>query len=473
MFPRNVTLFISFLLALFPFSYISSKLFLTKREVWLDEAIFHSVTTTFLETGRLTTDIYGSLAPYIQKTQFMYPPLFFWVQSIWFRIFSDSIESIRALSLVCAIGVLVVAYFIVKRLTLRRYLSLLVVVLLSLDCRFLLASRIGRVEMLTLLCMSLSLFWFIKAKQTDSRQSYVVSGMAAGLAGLGHFMGYMIVSILCISYLAGWRKHKKSLVPLVYIALPTFLFTGMWLTSYLTYIYSLIEQVAYQVSVKSQYIGILQAQIPSVFGIVHSLVFGSSVAILYGIQKFDKNVRVVLVGLVVSFVFAWFAKDEWYSLYFYYFLNVVFVVGFIIGLSHKKIYIMTLCAVFGIWGIFTSVLQIRQDMHNPYDYHQYAQGIAELIPADVKNICLFVTPDPYFELIKDPQKNVYEYIYGTSERVDRGAFLNHCDAMIFNRVPEGIQVIGSGVSDFLALHTSNVIYYDHTVYPVAIVVMKK
>lgn len=155
-----------------------------------DEAWYGDISATMAKTGNFLTPFWNK-EPFFEK-----PPLYFWSSSLFFKIFGVSEFSVRLTSVVAALGIAFVVYFIASQFLTKKSGLISLVILFS-SVEFLYRSRTGNLDTLLALFMTSSIFFFFKAISAD-RRWFGALGVSLGLGFLskGFIAFYPLVIIL-------------------------------------------------------------------------------------------------------------------------------------------------------------------------------------------------------------------------------------------------------------------------------------
>ena len=194
-------------LGLLPLFFAAGILFLNDPLVWSDEAIYVDIAKNWLQTGTLKTSLFDEAVYGLQTIATWYPPLYFYVLGFWIKLFGHSIDSVRALSLLCASGALVALFFLAKNWFKSRSLALLTILLISTDYFFSRSSRIARMDMFNFWLLSLS-YWLLFFKNSISLKKLFVAGIFSGLAFISHPLG-LIGPVLIVVWLL-FTNHQTT-----------------------------------------------------------------------------------------------------------------------------------------------------------------------------------------------------------------------------------------------------------------------
>ncbi len=201
------------------FCYNAAALFFTYPPPWPDEALFADVSTNLLRHGRLATDLYADFFPAMRQHYYLTPPLYHALIAGWFGLFGVSLGALRAFSVLAAAGVVAVTFAIGRRVGLSRTSSLVPCVLLMLDAVFLRASLLGRMDMLALLFILLTVWLALGSVSNDpgpaglrpSRRAFLL-GLISALAALTHPIGAVaiVVSVAWAAWMMMARPEAQA-----------------------------------------------------------------------------------------------------------------------------------------------------------------------------------------------------------------------------------------------------------------------
>ena len=165
------------------FVFFAGALLLKYPPVSVDEALFANPAINLIEQGRMSTDLLEGTLPGIGQRTYWMPPLYFLYVGGVFRLAGQSLVVLRLASEAAAFAVLFVTYLLSLRTGVGRWMSLIPVCLMALDTVFLRGALVGRMDMLALSLILLSL-WF--ATRPLSPGNSFVTGIVSALAILAH-----------------------------------------------------------------------------------------------------------------------------------------------------------------------------------------------------------------------------------------------------------------------------------------------
>ena len=143
--------------------------------------------------------------------------LFHLLQTAFISIFGYSITSVRSISLLCGIIVLIQAYILFLRVSKDIKVSLIVTILLSLNLQFIYASHFARQEMILCLFLFAALLATTNTKYSIKKR-VVLSGMIIGVSIGFHPNAFMIGMVIGFIWLYDVMIRKASAVCLLIYA---------------------------------------------------------------------------------------------------------------------------------------------------------------------------------------------------------------------------------------------------------------
>jgi 4-amino-4-deoxy-L-arabinose transferase-like glycosyltransferase len=195
------------------FAYFAKALLFKYPPIGPDEAFFANPAINLLHHGTMSTDLLDGTLPGIgQRTYWMPPVYFLYVASI-FRFTGPHLVALRLGSLAAALAVLVLTYLLAVRSGLGRWTSLLPASLVALDAVFLRGALMGRMDILALAFILLSL-WL--ATGSASPRNSFLTGIACASATLTHPVGAVAV-VSVVAWRLLWRETRTlpSVSPLI------------------------------------------------------------------------------------------------------------------------------------------------------------------------------------------------------------------------------------------------------------------
>ena len=175
------------------FFYLSQSCLLNCPPIWPDESFIADASRNLMLKGQIRTELWGEMVPNADKEVLLYPPAIFYLYSFFFKIFGISIETMRNLSSIFGLLVILIFFQFAKKIA-GFPIAGVATILLALDNFVLRASRIGRAEIYVIFFGVLSLYLFY-LNIRDSRTSKVnpwgiiIVGLTSALSALFNLAG--------------------------------------------------------------------------------------------------------------------------------------------------------------------------------------------------------------------------------------------------------------------------------------------
>jgi 4-amino-4-deoxy-L-arabinose transferase-like glycosyltransferase len=176
-----------------------------------DEPFMLQTPYELLYEGKFAQGMYRFLGGNIENAWRSLEPGCLLTLSGFFKIFGFGLLQARAFNLAAAAGILVVVFFIARRLVDGRA-GLAAVILLATDLTFLERSRMVRTDYAPALFAFLAFYLYEVAESRKNWRFYVASGLSAGIGVLGHpNVLYVVAAILLLMLLRrGFRVLKSK-----------------------------------------------------------------------------------------------------------------------------------------------------------------------------------------------------------------------------------------------------------------------
>jgi len=425
------------------FGLTAKTLILSYPPVWSDEACFASPAISLLRTGTLATEALEGVLPGIGQHTYWQPPLYFLYTAAVFRFTGPGLLPLRLASLAFAPVVLGLAYLLALRAGLSRWLSLLALPLIAIDPLFLRGALIGRMDMLALALILLSLWLATQVFYGEVGPCWsLFAGLACGLAALTHPMGAVAPASVTLTYL--WSPKTRKVRPLVFLFLGGLLTLLPWAAYIMLDPASFIGQMGLQfgkiarlspgtvmshlVVYMAQYYGVLGGMmvggllilpvwIAGLAGLVHSFRVAK--------RPESASLRQCLLLLCLCqgllFALAMWARDIWYVLYFI----PITAIGLILLVANGFASlspgpVRTCCAsllTLLIAGyVYTNMNHTKrleyfenEQYQSGTEYDSWCASISKEIPHGAR-IVLSVIPDPYFGLMGRSDLTLREFV---------------------------------------------------------------
>jgi 4-amino-4-deoxy-L-arabinose transferase-like glycosyltransferase len=421
------------------FAFFAKALLLKYPLVWPDEAFFANPAINLLHHGRMSTDLLDGTLPGIGQHTYWMPPLYFLYIASVFRFTGPGLVPLRLASTAAALAVLVLTYLLAVRSGLGRWLSLLPVSLVAIDVVFLRGALTGRMDMLTLFFILLSL-WL--ATKSAAPWNSFLTGIVCALAALTHPVGAVApVAVVAWRLLQRETRMPRSFLPLLIGILIPFL---PWLAYILVDPQSFMGQFGAQLARKSARHASLSFPIYSFFNLIAEYAFKGRNLIdfiwvlplwfvgMAGLGDTELNLRpddslarrslLLLCGFqaLTIAVILW-GSETWYTVY------VIPVTA--IGLCHllnngrsvkslgSERAVITAVVLVWISVVLCSNLQHASRLdylqnvvyRSETDYSDWSSQISGKIPPGSK-VLLSIIPDPYFGLMGRSDLSLREFL---------------------------------------------------------------
>jgi hypothetical protein len=421
------------------FAFFAGALLLKYPPVWSDEALFANPAINLLHHGRMSTDLLDGTLPGIGQHTYWTPPLYFLYIASVFRFTGPGLVPLRLASTAAALAVLILTYLLAVRSGLGRWLSLFPVSLVAIDTVFLRGALIGRMDMLTLVFILLSLW--LATKSLTPWNSFL-TGIVCALAALTHPVGAVApVSVVVWRLLSRERRSLRSLVPLLVGILLPFL---PWLCYILLDPRSFIAQFGGQLARKSAGRASMYFLAGSFFQLIAQYAFENGrvtdvvwvtpllFAGMAGLRDTELTLRpndcparrslLLLYGcqaLTIA-VILW-NSEFWYTIY----IIPITAIGLchllnngrsLASLGWARI-VLTSAVLLWIGGFLYSNLQHATRLNHlqnvvyrsETDYTDWSSEISSKIPPGSK-LLLSIIPDPYFGLMGRSDLTIREFL---------------------------------------------------------------
>jgi 4-amino-4-deoxy-L-arabinose transferase-like glycosyltransferase len=167
----------------------------------VDEAANHEVAMSIYNTG--TPSFKPELGQVAQPYLF-HPPFGFDILAGWAKLTSTSFDSARLLNVFASMIVLLLVFAILCRY--GKGVALLGTLFVALDCWIVLTNRMIYLENMLLIPILIGVWFLIKAGESGKTRTYVLAGLAFGIAIIFKHIGiYLVLSIV-----ATWLLVRKD-----------------------------------------------------------------------------------------------------------------------------------------------------------------------------------------------------------------------------------------------------------------------
>jgi 4-amino-4-deoxy-L-arabinose transferase-like glycosyltransferase len=194
----------------------------------IDEGYFASPAVNLLTTGSMGTpvvEVAGTGLKNINERTYWVMPLHILAQAAWYKVFGFSLLSMRTLSAAFGLLALAALFLIVKAVSRDRTTALLAMVLLAVDYMFVVASSLGRMDLMSAALGFAGLAAFLSLRERDLRwailagESFVVLSGMTHPNGIIHFVGMQFVILYFDRKRIGLRQVGFAALPFLVGAL--------------------------------------------------------------------------------------------------------------------------------------------------------------------------------------------------------------------------------------------------------------
>jgi 4-amino-4-deoxy-L-arabinose transferase-like glycosyltransferase len=345
-----------FFIILIIFYMIQSLILLDKYILpWGDEAMFTTAAKSFADTGKIKCDyVIGQ-----EEGVYWQPPLYFIAVAGFIKLFGFGLEQVRIFSIITSVVLLGFVLQISRKIFNSNKFTFLVLVLVIFDPLFLRFSKIGRMDVLTLLWILSSFYFYFKWIETQSKRHLAITSLFSLFAVSTHPLGLIApVSLIIHSFFKKYTHSVRS-VFIITILAPLLLFGLIALIYILQNQSSSFEQIAFQFGRKGDR-AILDS-ILSFFaryrvlpGVLIIIILGFwSLFLIVKNRLLSSYIGLIGIGFIVSLVIIVINFELFYSLYFFIFAAILFTYLF---QNIPKKFIMILNWILIFWFINVSTV---------------------------------------------------------------------------------------------------------------------
>ncbi|MCX7967203.1 MAG: glycosyltransferase family 39 protein [Armatimonadetes bacterium] len=370
---------------------------------WPDETFFLQPAQNLAEGKGMGTPALDDLLPGISQRTYWQPPVYFLALSVWGKFMGFNVMSSRCFSRACAIGVLVLLWFLARRWGIGERLALFCVIWTGLDLTFQYNANLGRMDTLNAFLLMGSLVAFTSYQQNGREWHVGMAGVFGSLATLTHFIA--IPAVLTLGAILVWRRQVKALV---WFALPILVGWVLWLTyaaqDWQSYFGQLelqfvrkgegglsatLLRLFFPQSLVSLY-GTFPINSPPIWFILLALTFG---AWLRGSSPL-KGWQIALFSM--AFLSAASGGELWYIGWWipFGYLLLSLWLQFILEHFPKKAWIWTLCILWVCWQLFKIGQAVSSVPELKRDIDRFFVEVSEILPHGAK-VILHCVPDPF------------------------------------------------------------------------------
>lgn len=387
------------------------------QRLWLIDPPVHPDETFFADTARQQL-LYGVPKTFLFEENglgnqhirnYMYPPLYTDIVSIWFRLTEISIEQTRLLSFIVSILCIISGFLVLYRFSGSLVLTFVSLLSLVTFGPFGIASRVGRMEIVALFLFFVALCITYCVKQ--SKRRYVVLGVCSGLLILIHPLAVILMLIITLLLL----QEKSTPLLRWHYLLPIAGFLLFWLIRYSDNLPLFYHQLTIQLQYKADRIPLLDQVFQTsvywrVFLILYLVV--TMLCFLYGYIK-KKNTGFLFGGiLIVTILTVWRGIEQWYLVY------LLPMVLLTLSLLYRQTGIVSKLLIYGVLvslSIYQTISLKTSLQQTSIPYYQFVERLRAYTNKDAK-ILVSHFPDPTLGLWQKGYTNVYQLEHVTGKR---------------------------------------------------------
>ena len=425
-----------FIVSVLPFTFVTHSLFISSPEVQQDEAVIYDITHSLVTRGVLATNLYSTAVPSLSKYTYTHPPLYFYFLAGWIRVFGDSLETGRMLSVLLGFVSLLLFFILARAIIKNTPLAAAGTFLLSMDSFFSGSARLIRMDMLSFVFVLMGILSYVRVMHTNLPRRLLPAGIFGGLAVLTHPLGLLAPLVILADILTDKLPRKTILNKSLPIILPTLVFLAVWFlsmgNSFIVFTSQFMGMLAYKRINPSMLSLILD------YGIVAELVrIGITISsILVGIAAYirlrDRMTKFLIVSLIITVVVVYSSKEWVYSLY----ICPFFLLTMLRKLTPPaevwyRTASMVLLIAYTVVNVLILWVELRQQ-YPGYAYHDYTRLIRKVLPKQA-TVLLYSIPDPYFDLRKRTGLTLIEMAHLTPPQ-EMVRLINESDYVIYDEL---------------------------------------
>lgn len=405
--------FLYIFLSFMPLLITTYFLFWENPFVWPDEYVTINTINNMKKNGGIpSVSIYNSIIPGLQEHAFWYPPLYYYFLYLGSFIISNTIYSLRILSVIFGILSLILLYFINKEILKNSKYAFLVSFLISGDIYFGQAARCARQEIFTFLLFLIALLFWIKFKPKKIFYQ-IIGSILIGLTVISHPIGFFMLPILLIYIFFEFPKKYffKTLIVYLIFSITPF---AVWII----YVFNDLNILLLQWQLILDKKKLIFPHLITIFNYgIQEKIFVLSLfieAILLIVFYYQKKLKIrpwIIVIFIWSLFYVNYGKEQWYIVYLQPFLSLC-ILEIIINKRIKFLWkipsyilIIFIFFIFNIHEINNSLLRIP--------YLENINNILKIlkdnnIPKDT-NILITSIPDSSPYLYENGYFNLYSF----------------------------------------------------------------
>lgn len=323
-----------------------------------------------------------------------YGPIFFWILAIPLKFFNYSIVTVRLTSVFLGTVTIITAFFLTKTLTKSRALSLLTMLLLSIEFHFLISARVARPEIAVMLFSYISFLFYVRTWNNPSNKNHLLTSFFCTFGLFTHFLSGVIPIAVILSHSLLTKKGSlKGFLLLISLPIVSLLFFILQVFHFRS-----------QSQMKDAYQILSGSFIPSFASleyIFHINIFTKGRFVIYLIsfllllihrKKNDSKIFCLLI-FFVTFLIAIYRSSSWY-------LGLLTFPALLCLVNLKKPPLPVAFLISLV--IFSSVADQTLTLHfsSNYSYNNYGEEISSKIEPNSKVFITELQPDPYLYLVE-------------------------------------------------------------------------
>ena len=394
------TICLLIIILIFSFFGMFSKLEIAELQP-LGSAAHAAISREILRTGDWLTLHWPHCEEF--KDFYQFPPLFFWLQAITYKIFGISDATSKYVSSFFGVLVILLTFFLAKIISDDDYISFLSSLTLILHPYFFKHARKCELETGLIFFITLAILFFILSEKKQKPYLLIFSGISSGLGFL--YKGppaYCILAIVPIYYLLT-KQHKKIFNPYFFLFILIALCVPLvWIIPQLIYKGNaviekfFINQILWSIQGRSaKYVSIIERikNYLFFFPAFFSYYLPWSITGIFGIRKIIKEEKtntlwhVLLIWIIVvwlGFTIAGY-KDDYYLLAFW--PGWCVINGYIFSIWTKRIedsIIKTFAVLSIVFALVTIFTPIKFDKIRNPEFRTMAEFVKNTVPQDKK-----------------------------------------------------------------------------------------
>jgi 4-amino-4-deoxy-L-arabinose transferase-like glycosyltransferase len=365
----------------------------------LGSAVHAAISREILRTGDWLTLHWPHCEEF--KDFYQFPPLFFWLQAITFKIFAISDATAKYVSSFFGVAVIILTFFLAKIISDDDYLAFLSSLTLILHPYFFKHSRKCELETGLIFFITLAVLFFVISEKKQKPWFLLLSGISSGLGFL--YKGppaYCILAIVPIYYFLTKQYKKIFSIQFVLFLLISLCVPLVWLIPQLVYKGNaviekfFINQILWSIQGRSvKYVSVLQKIKNYLFfiSVFFSYYLPWSITGIFGVIKIVKEKLYLWFILLIWVIIVWLGftlagyKDDYYLLAFW--PGWCVINGYIFSIWTKKIK-DTIANIFAVLSVVFMLITIFapvkfDKIRNP-EFRDMAEFVKSTVPENKK-----------------------------------------------------------------------------------------